>query len=261
MRSVASIIITALSIVIFYSSCTKNGNGSSTSALTLSNSSVQRGEPLIATANSTNSDMVVKWTISPSANTWVSSTGNKSVILFSNSGSYTVTANYYPDSISTIPIGSSTSPVTVTDSIYNDSSGQWAHCDAIELVPLNSNDQVNLAPVSYSDTGLVLVAHTQQTYGNTYPLLNYQPGPDSVAGYEFVFGGVSKYACGGSAGADLPATAIISFPNLSIGTTDVTFILNGTLYKGNLTVTSSNCTFSWNYNSGVIISPLTIQKQ
>jgi hypothetical protein len=245
-----------------YTSCKKNSSTTGNSGLTLSNLSVKRGERLIATAAEPSGNSVIKWSVSPpSANTFISSSGNKSVLLFSIAGSYTITANYYTDSSANVPYGVNTSTVTVTDSIYNDSSAQWVHCDAIEQVPVNSNDQISLMPVSYSDTGLVLIAHTQQTYGSNYPLLNYLPGPDSVAGYEFVFGAVYKYPCSAPAGADLPATAIISFGNLSMGTSDVTFILNGTLYKGSLVVTPSSCTFNWSYTSGVVISPLTIHKQ
>jgi hypothetical protein len=48
---------------------------------------------------------------------------------------------------------------------------------------------------------------------------------------------------------------------LILGANDFTIFFNGVAYKGTLTVTSTTCTFNWNYTSGVTISPLTIAKQ
>ena len=63
----------------------------------------------------------------------------------------------------------------------------------------------------------------------------------------------------------LPGKAVISFGGynhpLQNDTSDVTFNLNGTIYKGTLTVTTASCTFNWNYTSGVTISPSIIQKK
>jgi hypothetical protein len=151
--------------------------------------------------------------------------------------------------------------VTVIDSIYNDSTGQWASCNVLAQVPIPNNDQIILTPVSYSDTGLVLIAHTQLTYGNQYPLLDYTSIPDTTAGYGFVFGTVTENPCGNSNLGATPATAILSLSGLTNGTDNLTFILNGVVYVGTLTVTSTECTFAWNYSTGVTIAPLIIQKQ
>jgi hypothetical protein len=206
----------------------------------------------------------VRWSVNAAANnSWISPSGNKSIILFTNSGSYTVTASYFSDSAATTPYDSSTSPVTVTDSIYNDSSGTWANCNSLAHIPTASSDQIFLTPVSYSDTGLVFVAHTQQTYGDQYPLLDYGSIPDTIAasGYGFVFGTVTESPCNIATGTPTPATAILSISSLIQGTSDLTIFFNGVAYEGTLTVTSTTCTFSWNYTSGVTISPLTITKQ
>ena len=254
-----------LAVIIFGSSCKKSDDNQSKPVVTLSKSTVKIGEPVIAT---TNSNVVVRWSVKESPiNTWISSSENKSVIIFSVPGTYAVTANYFLDSTASSSYDSSASSVIVTDSIYNDSSAVQVHCLSILAIPLNANDQISLTPVSYTDTGLVLIAHTQNTYGALYPRLAYTQVSNITTGYAFSFSNIITYPCAipNPPATALPGTAIISFGGynqpLQNGTSDVTFNLNGTIYKGILTVTSASCTFSWNYTSGVTISPLIIQKQ
>jgi len=262
MKKIFFAIIAFFLLIIVAQSCKKNGSNSKAVSLTLSNSSVKKGEPFIVTSNQTSSASVIKWSVNPSSNgVNISSSGNRSVILFSNAGQYIVTANYYNDSTQSIPNGSSSSPVIVSDSIYNDSSGQWAQCNVLVHPPLNANDQIMLTPISYSDTGLVFLAQTKDTYENEYPHLDYLSGPDSTSGYEFVFATLSLNPCVNVVPGNAPATSLITLSGLNNGVFDLRFILNGTIYKGEITVTNSNCTFTWNYNSDVTISPLIIAKQ
>lgn len=267
MKNIISALGLAFLIIVFSVSCKKNNNGGGSSTkpvLTLSSSSVKRNQPLVASTNVISSNLVVRWSVNAAANnSWISPSGNKSIILFSNSGSYTVTASYFADSAATTPYDSSTSPVTVTDSIYNDSSGTWANCNSYAHVPTASSDQIFLTPVSYSDTGLVFVAHTQQTYGDQYPLLDYGPIPDTISasGYGFVFGTVTESPCNIATGTPTPATAILSISSLMQGANDFTIFFNGAVYEGTITVTNTQISFSWHYTSGIIISPMTIMKQ
>ena len=252
-----------LTVIIFGSSCKKNDDNQSKPVVTLSKSTIKIGEPVVAT---TNSNVVVRWSVKESPiNTWISSSQNKSVIIFSTPGTYAVTAHYFLDSTASSSYDSSASSVIVIDSIYNDSSE--AHCLSIALIPLNADEQIMLTPVSYTDTGLVLIAHTRDTYGAFYPMLDYTQTSEITTGYGFSFSNILTYPCNPSnpSGVALPGTAVLSFGGanhpLQNGTSDVTFKLNGTHYKGTLTVTSASCTFNWNYTSGVTISPLVIQKQ
>ena len=251
-----------LTVIIFGSSCKKSDDSQIKPIVTLSKSTIKIGEPVIAT---TNSNVVVRWSVKESPiNTWISSSKNKSAIIFSVPGTYAVTANYFRDSTASSSYDSSASSVIVTDSIYNDSSE--AHCLSIALLPLNADEQITLTPVSYSDSGLVLIAHTRDTYGAYYPMLAYTQMSDIATGYGFSFSNIVTYPCTYvPLDIALPGTTIISFGGanhpLQNGTSDVTFNLNGTTYKGTLTVTSASCTFNWNYTSGVTISPLVIQKR
>ncbi|HLX90839.1 MAG TPA: hypothetical protein VKR32_04115 [Puia sp.] len=254
-----------LAILFFlaFASCTKNQKNSTPKAtISLSSSEVKRNEPVVATTNATSSNLVVRWTVnSAPSQTWLASSGNKSVFIFSNGGNFTITASYFTDSTTTTAFGSSSSQVSVSDSIYNDSSGQWASCTALLQEPITNSDQIFLTPVSYSDTGLTFVAHTQETYGDQYPHLDYMAMSDTTSGYGFVFATVTESPCGNSTGTPTPATSIPSISQLSQGTNNFTIDFHGTIYTGTITVTNSECTFQWNYTSGVIMSPLTIQKQ
>jgi hypothetical protein len=260
MKAITQAILLFCVPAIFVLSCKKNSNSSvNKPILTLSKSSVKKGEPLVVSSNEVRANSFIKWSVIPfSPNTWISPAGNKSVILFSNQGSYSITANYFSDSLAVTPYDSSSSPVTVSDSIYNDTV---AHCNSILEVPILVGDQLILTPISYSDTGLVLLAHTVDIYDNYYPSLNYTTGTDSTVGYEFDFGTILEYPCGNWTSAPTPATTSLAFHGLTSGTQDLTIVLNGAVYRGTLTVSSTECSFSWNYSSGVIISPLAIQKQ
>jgi hypothetical protein len=264
MKNILSVFVSAFLIIGFATSCKKNSSGGGTGkpVLTLSSSTIKRNQPLVASTNVISSDLVVRWTVNSAPNsTWISPAGNKSVILFSNSGSYTVTASYFADSAATTPYDSSSSPVTVTDSLYNDSTGTWASCNSLVQEPISNNDQIFITPISYSDTGLVFVAHTQQTYGDQYPLIDYSLIPDTTAGYGFVFGTVTESPCNIATGTPTPATGVLSISSLAQGANDFTIFFNGAVYEGTITVTSTQISFSWHYTSGVIISPMTITKQ
>ena len=261
MKATISVFLSLCLVTAFVAACKKNGKSSiDKSALTLSKTSVKIGEPLVVATNATGSDLATKWSVNPSVNTWVSSANNKTVILFSSPGTYTVTASYFSDPAASVPYDSSSSPVIVTDSIYND---QVVSCDLLAQVPINSGDQITLTPISYSDTGLVLLSHTQQTYGNYYSSLGIVELTDSADGtYDFGLGAVTESPCDNYfTNGPTPATGSVSFSGLTNGAHNITLALNGVPYQGTLAVTDTDCTFTWNYASGVIISAKHIQKQ
>ena len=261
MKTKMNALIVAAIVILTAGSCKKNNSSTTKPGFTLSKSSIKIGEPLIATANG---GAYVKWSVKSTSSVWISRPGNKSAIIFSASGSYNVNAAYYVDSISTSPYDSSSLPVMVTSGVYSDSSGSAPGCSGLIQDSIKVNEQINITPVNYSDTGLVLVAHTQNTYGNYYPLLNYSGSFDSATGYKFIVTNVSDYPCGKATDPYLPATAIFYFGNMSAplkaGTYNIEFSMNGTQYNGTLTVSSTSCTFNWSYSSGIIIAPSTIQK-
>ncbi len=259
MKTISKIFLLSGLLSACFISCKKNSSTGTAAipTVTLSKSVVKLGEPLMATANQASSQALIKWSVNPAVNAWINSTNNKSVILFSSPGNYTVTANYYTDSSTTTPYDSSSSPVAVNDSLYGDST---VRCDAIISAPMESGDQVILTPVSYADTGLVLLAHTQKMYADFPSLGNIQPAIDNEENYEFTFNNtILEYPCLGSSGPS-PATTVLPFGALGNGTHTLTVLLNGITYEGSILVTSTDFTFTWTYTSGVILSTLHINK-
>jgi hypothetical protein len=227
--------------------------------VTLSSQSVKMAEPLTAATNTTSSNSFIKWSVKPSTNTWISSdTSSSPTILFYSLGTYIITANYFTDSATSEPYDSSSATVVVSDSVYH----SYPVCDLIGQKPIASGDQITLMPISYSDTGLVLLAHTQDNYGNDYPSLGFVVASSSGGTYNFAFNNVTWSPCAGyTTLAPTPASGGLSFSVLSNGTYNVIISLNGVNYQGSLLVTDTECTFTWNYTSGIIISPLQIQRQ
>jgi hypothetical protein len=241
-------IFISLSAVVI--SCSKDPAASARHSLIFSKSVVKIGEPLIVTTSNHLPGAVIHWSASPSANSWTSVSGDSATFLFTQPGNYQVMAVSTTDS--------SSSPVTVTDSIYTDTV--YAHCNLLASVPISAGDQVLLTPISYSDSaGLVLLAHTQNAY-KAYAALGYGGNFSGVSGVlECDFNSITEYPCNGS-GYPTPAITNVFFSSLADGTYTLVFKLNGTTYQGSMTVASTSVTFNWNYTSGVTISPLTIQK-
>jgi hypothetical protein len=249
-----------LACMLFISACNKNttSSGGNANILTLSKSTVKIGEPVIATTNGTSSG--ISWSTPSNGQVWPSTHSDSATFVFTRAGSYQITA-YIPNSNTSMgPLteDSSNATVIVKDSLYGDTS--TAYCNVILVKTLSADDQINLTPISYSDTGLIFIAHTQDLYTNS-PILNSGGNiPLSNGTFECDFNSTFEYACLGSP-TPVPAVGIVSFTSVTNGTYNLVFKLNGTTYQGTVTVTDTNCTITWNYSSGVTISPLTIQKQ
>ena len=180
-------------------------------------------------------------------------------MLFSQKGSYTVTANYFTDSAAPLPYDSSSSPVNVSDSTWSDSTLQ---CNVIANTPFATGDQLLLTPYIFSDSaGLVLTGHTQQLYMNPIEI-GFNPFTPNipVGDYLFAFDGVETAPCIG-ASAPAPAITYLFLHALTAGVHSISIEFNNIHYTGSVLVTASDCTIYWNYASGVLISPLHINKQ
>ncbi len=252
-------LVIGISLILL--SCNKNtsaSGGSLNTGLTLSKSTIKIGEPVIASTNNVASG--VTWSTPSNGHVWPSSQTDSATFIFTHAGSYQIAA-FIPNSAGGVGVlsgDSSIATVTVTDSVYGDTS--TVHCDVITVKTLSTDDQISLTPISFSDTGLIFVAHTQDLYTNS-PILDCGGNiPPSNGTFECDFNSAFEYACYGSP-TSTPATGIISFTSVTNGTFNLVFKLNGITYQGSVTVTDSSCTLTWNYSSGVTIAPLTIQKQ
>lgn len=225
--------------------------------IVFSKSSVKIGEPLYATSSGGPAGTTIKWTTGINGQVWFSGNTDTATFLFTSPGTNQVKAVFHSGSNMT-GYDSSYTSITVIDSLFTDTS--TAHCDVVLQNSLTADDQISLTPVSFSDTGLIFVAHTLNAYPHS-PILNCGGNlPPSGGSFECDISSTLLFACFGSA-LPSPAVGIVSFTSVTSGTFPLIFKLNGTSYTGSLAVTNTQATITWSYSSGVTISPLSIQKQ
>jgi hypothetical protein len=219
---------------------------------------LEKGEPLLASTTGSGANAIIRWQVHPAVNTAILPSGDKAAIFITNAGNYQVTANYYSPSDTTVAYDSSSSPITVNDSLYSPPPVSLGY-DTASL----SGDQITLVPTSSLDSGLVLLAKTTNLY-KCYPYLTAYGwtwgGTSSTLNFDFRGAEVVEGStnCGGmknTAFAFMPTTISAN------GVYTVTATFNGVDYQGSLTVTDASYTFTWNYTSGIIISPLQIPKK
>lgn len=233
--------------------CKKNGSNSSSAkpGLTLSKSTVARGEQLIASIRDLPSSAVVKWRVFPTPGTKILSGKDQASAFFGNQGNYQLMATVYADSSAPQPYDSSSSPVVVSDSIYSPPPPVQSDTSAL------AGDAIQIEPITATDTGgLIMVAQTTNLY-SCNPQLNYYF--DQVGNtIEVYFLSVSSYsnACAGSGMSTAKAFIFAQAP--ANGVYNFNVILNTATYRGTLTVTDKTYTFSWPYTSAVTISPQQI---
>jgi hypothetical protein len=247
--------------ISFFTACKKNDNAahstSTNSVLTLSKTTVKRGEQLLASTNLSDAGSKIKWTVYPAGSSNISSANKEAAAIFAFAGTYHITANYFSSSDTSVAYDSSSSPVTVTDSFYTPSSNGM-NVDTTSL----AGDQITLIPVMATDSVFVMLAQTTNLYNCTPYLTAYGAGGNFYSSLLFDFrSGEVVEGTGDCNGAKNPAIAYIFFNPAANGTYNFSAFLNGLTYQGSLTVTDAYYTFTWNYTSGILISPLQIRKQ
>lgn len=258
MKNIIRTSIICFSILIVIHACVKNSGTvnytGNKSDLTLSKSNVKRGEQLIVSTNQSNPNAIVKWTTYPSMNTIVLPANNHAAAIFAMAGSYQITANYFNASDTTVAYDSSSAPVTVNDSIATSAPIP----NGLDTVSL-AGDQLILSPVSASDSIFIMSVQTVNLYNCTPFLAAYSF--DGLNGNSlFLYSEGEVVEGSGCNGAKNHAVSYLFFGPLNIGTYNISAVLNGITYQGSLTVTASYYTFTWNYSSGITISPLQIKR-
>ena len=225
-------------------------------AISISKQEVKIGEPVYASSTGQKSNSYILWSASANGKTWASETTDSVTALFTSSGTYQLSATYFSGN-NQPAYDSNYVSITVTDSIYSDTS--TLHCDVVQVKNILPGETVTLAPVSYSDTGLVFVAHTSNAYPHS-PILNCGGNiyPDNGT-YTCDIQSALIIPCFGSANPS-PAVGIVSLSALTQGTHILKFNLNGVSFSGTLIVTDSQCTITWPFQSGITVSPLIIVK-
>ncbi|MDP4247316.1 MAG: hypothetical protein Q8932_15865, partial [Bacteroidota bacterium] len=210
------------------------------STLTVSKSKVARGEPLSVTAAQITGVHAVKWTVSPSSGSILFPNKNDVVALFSNAGTYHVTAQYYPDSAgSGAPIDSSSSPITVTDSVY--AVPPVTGYDSTPLTGVN----LSVMPVTAHDTGGLYLVVSTNTWFSCYPHLNWSVNQSGSGAIDLYFFSVTNQTnhCAGS--SSMPATAYIYLYPPANGNHPLTIHMDGHAFAGTLTVSDQNYGIAW----------------
>jgi hypothetical protein len=232
-----------------------NNDGKIASVLTLSKSRVKRGEQLFVSTNAADTNSSIRCAVKPSVYARVLAANNQAAAIFPFAGTYQITASYYSASDTLVAYDSSSAAIIVKDSIYSPLP-IGSNTDTLSL----AGDQIKLRPIAASDSGFVMSVETSNLY-NCTPYLTacgWEQGPSTLG---FLFNSalaiVSKNGCDG---AKNPAIAYLFFTPLSNGTYNISGIFNQVNYQGGLTVTSTDYTFTWNYTTGIIISPLQIKK-
>ncbi len=238
---------------LFTTGCKKSSTGSSSAtrpAVTLSKTTVARGEPLLASVADLSTSATIRWKIFPAPGTMLSASRDQATVFFGNKGSYQLTAVVYADSTSPIATDSSTIPITVSDSVYTPPAPIQSDTSAL------FGDAIQIQPVTCTDTGgLIFAVQTVNLY-SCYPRLNYsfdQTG-NTIDLYCLSVSS-SMESCGGAMNT---AKAVVLGQAPANGVYNFNVILNTATYRGTLTVTDQNYTFSWPYTSAVTISPLQI---
>ena len=180
MKTITNGLISLSVVILLIFSCKKSNPGNEP-VISLSAQTVKLSEPVLATAVGASAQMVTRWSVSPSADTWQYPDTGKFQVLFYSPGKYKITASFYADSTTSIPVNSISTLVTVTDSIY---IGPPGLCALIRATPILAADQLSLIPIAYTDSGLLLLAHTEDTYGdfNPIPSIGYINLSDSSSG-------------------------------------------------------------------------------
>jgi hypothetical protein len=264
MKITIKILFVILILFGLNNACKKNNNTVSNpkgnSQIVLSKTRVNRGERLTASLKSTDPNSKIKWTIVPAASSQVMPANDKAAAIFALAGSYRITASYYTLGDSSVAYDSSSAPVTVTDSI--DTTPVFTPFDdGLDTASLEG-DQITLIPISASDSGLVMLAKTTRLYNCAPYLTGYGAGGGPGNSNSFLLYEWGEVVEGSTdcKGAKNPAIAYFFYDPLKNGSYNISAELNNITYQGVLTVTNTDYTFSWNYSSGFIISPLQIKR-
>jgi hypothetical protein len=237
------------------SSKNQRSTGSAYSTLSLSQTAVQRGQPLIASLPAGTSAAAVKWSVSTRTPTHITAANGQAQILFSASGHYHITAVYSAadSSYSDTAVGT----IDVQDTSYTPPPP--VNTDTSSL----AGDQITLTPSFDSLGNLLFTAQTGNSYGCApylVSLLYEDPGSGGLLTLNFYE--VISNGAGTCHGVENPAVAFLftTTGNRADGTYPIKVNFGTSIYTGSLTIAGSSYSFNWDYHSGVLISPLQLSK-
>jgi hypothetical protein len=234
-------------LLMGFSSCNKDENEPTLQGINASKTSdIKKGEPVSFTFSQAPEQSTVQWNVMPGADVQITASGNDASILFSNAGSYKVSA-YYGEIKGSVD-------VIVEDSVYNPGGG-----DNPTYEPL-TGDQIFIT-VSRVDSmgisGLDFRYITEKNYNclnHTLLFDNIFNLPDLKVVFNSVFIPDEEFCETGEG----PATGGTSWYPVEDGSHGFEVVLDGVTYTGSFVKSGLTYTFTWPYTSGVTITPLVI---
>jgi hypothetical protein len=246
---------------LLLAACTKNGSnnkgpgGSTYATLSLSQSLVQKGQPLIASLPAGTNAASVRWSVDTKTPTHITVANGQAQIMFSSSGSYRITAAYsgtdssHSDTaVGTVAVGDTTyTPAPPTD------------LDTSSL----AGDHLTLTPAFDSLGNLIFIAQTRDSYGCAPYLLSLlyeDPGTGGLLTLNFYE--VISNSTGNCNGIANPATSFL-FTNTAVwpdGTYPIKVNFSTNSFTGSVTIAGGSYSFTWNDSSAVTISPMQLNR-
>jgi len=247
--------------LLFWMACNKSTSSQSTPntsslTLSLSDQSVKKGQPLLVSLPQGVSSSGVKWSVSPDSAARLTASANGASVLFFKAGNYRISASFATGSDSARK-DSCYGTVKVSDTVYVPPIPVGPAYDTTAV----GKDTLTLTPMSDTST-LILIAQSSRRYGCLpYYIYSISTGVNSGISLQFPWVVTNHVnACGG----DAPAVSALYLQNSINGWPNGTYpfsvTYSGATYTGSLTITDSDYTFTWNYTTEVIISPLHIKR-
>lgn len=227
--------------------CNEDDNLNTTQTLDASKTAkIKKGEPVCFKFAQVPDESPVQWNVLPQRNTSVSSNGNTASVVFSNAGSYQVSAEF--NNLK------GASMVSVMDSVYVPVT------DPEKTVPL-TGDEIFIS-VTKQDSMGISGLNLWFASKNKYTCLNNRLLFDFTvdgANYKITFNGVFIPGKSFCEPGEVQAKSAMSLYPVTEGSHNFAVILNGKTYSGSFTKSGSTYTFTWPYANGVYISPSVIK--
>lgn len=242
----STLAVTFLLLAIGFSSCAKKDEEIPVVPLQASLSGeVHISQPVTFTLPSVASTASVTWKVEPNKAT-INATGNAATISFQAAGTYTVSGVF----------GSTSGNSTVKVDSVN-----YLPPNGTTTVPFSTGEQLNITvkrvDSSVSASGLLFEMKTAGSYTclNNAIAFTQTNGTNS---YALNLTGINIPMSGCQAGSSKPAGIGITKIPLPAGTTTLAIGFNGTAYTGSIVKTNNSYVITWNYTSGVVLSPLSL---
>ena len=211
---------------------------------------IKKGEPVVFKLSSNQDSASITWAVTPVTNRQITLAGSKAAVVLKAKGQYNISAFFNGLVSNTI--------VSVRDYIYTGANSN-------ETAPVVSNslaaDQITLRPAVTSDTSsyLFISAITKNSYNCLNNTLAYNLTTETNA-FTINYTGVNFPGGTDCTAGKKTSTVFTLLYAPADGTYTFNVILNSNTYNCKFVKSGKNYTYTWPYSSGVLLSPLSINK-